>query len=311
VPKDDEGLARSLTRAREALTKRPPGVAPLVQERSPGPAASALGVLAIALFIAAFRTGQNWLLVLAMVLAAAGGLLFASPHARALLGLGGSPAEAQVGLGATVASDALLEPGARVEMGATVGARATVRSGGVIRMGATVAKEAEIGNKAVVSWGATVGARAVIEDGAIVGAGAEVLAGARVPAGMWLKPGSTFGANTSQAVISAPPKRAVEADPRQARVAAVCDRLETELRASPERMREFLGGSATTISSLRGTCEDLARRERELRADADVASLARLQEERAALEKRISAQSDDLIARSLRGALSAIDEQKR
>jgi len=311
VPKDDQGLARSLSRARDALAKRPPGVAPLLEDRSPGQFATALGVLAIALFVAAFKTGQHWLLVLAMVVAAAGGLLFVSPHARALLGFGGSPTQAQVGLGATVASDAVLEPGARVEMGATVGARATVRSGGVVRMGATVAQDAEIGNNAVVSWGATVGPRAVIEDGAIVGAGAEVLAGARVPAGMWLKPGSTFGANTSPAALSAPPKRVVEADPRQARVAAVCDRLETELRASPDRVREFLGGSATTIASLRGTCEDLGRRERELRADADVAALARLQEERAALEKRIAAESDDQIAKSLRGALSAIDEQKR
>src|SRR5207245_6222945 len=115
------------------------------------------------------------------------------------------------------------------------------------------------------------------------------------------------GANTSPVSLSAPPKRVIEADPRQARVAAVCDRLETEVGASPERVRDFLG-SATTIASLRGTCEDLARRERELRADADVAALARLQEERAALEKRISAESDDLIAKSLRGALSAIDE---
>jgi carbonic anhydrase/acetyltransferase-like protein (isoleucine patch superfamily) len=268
-------------------------------------------VLAIVLFAAALKTGHSWLLVLAMAVAAAGGLLFLSPHARALLGFGASTTQAQVGLGATVASDALLEPGARVEMGATVGAGATVRSGGVVRMGATVANDAEIGNSAVVSWGATVGARAVLEEGAIVGAGAEVLAGARVPAGMWLKPGSTFGANTSKAAISAPPKREVEADPRQARVSAVCDRLESELRASPERVREFLGGSATTISSLRGTCEDLARRERELRADADAAALARLQEERGALEKRISGESDEQIRKSLRGALAAIDEQKR
>src|SRR5438105_6511386 len=156
VPKDDQGLARSLSRARDALAKRPPGVAPLMEDRSPGQAATALGVLATALFLAAFKTGQHWLLALAMVVAAAGGLLFVSPHARALLGLGGSSTQAQVGLGATVAADAVLEPGARVEMGATVGARATVRGGGVVRMGATVAKDAEIGNNAVVSWGAMV-----------------------------------------------------------------------------------------------------------------------------------------------------------
>src|SRR5437868_3540901 len=83
VPKDDQGLARSLSRARDALAKRPPGVAPLMEDRSPGQAATALGVLAMALFLAAFKTGQHWLLALAMVVAAAGGLLFVSPHGRA------------------------------------------------------------------------------------------------------------------------------------------------------------------------------------------------------------------------------------
>jgi chromosome segregation ATPase len=91
----------------------------------------------------------------------------------------------------------------------------------------------------------------------------------------------------------------------------VCDRLEAELRASPQRLREFLGGSEATIASLRATCEDLVRRERELRAEADSAALARLEEERAALQTRISTQSDEQIRRSLDGALAAIEEQKR
>ncbi|HET9752324.1 MAG TPA: hypothetical protein VFP52_05165, partial [Myxococcales bacterium] len=59
------------------------------------------------------------------------------------------------------------------------------------------------------------------------------------------------------------------------------------------------------------TCEDLARRERELRTEADPAALARLAEERAALEQRIAGQRDPAAAESLRGALAAIDEQKR
>jgi carbonic anhydrase/acetyltransferase-like protein (isoleucine patch superfamily) len=281
-----------------------------MQERSPGPAATTLGILATVLFVAAFSTGQHWLLVLAMILAAAGGLLFVSPHARALLGLGGSTAQPQVGLGATVAGDAVLEPGARVEMGATVGRHAHIRSGAVVRMGATVAHDAVVERNATVSWGAMVGPRAVIEEGATVGAGADVLGGARLPAGMWLKPGSTYGAKTPRAAVAAP-KQAAEPDPRQARVAAVCDRLEAELRASPERIRQFLGSSETTVRSLRSTCEDLARREREMRADADPAALARLDEERSALQERIDGQPDEQIRKSLSGALAAIDEQKR
>jgi chromosome segregation ATPase len=94
-------------------------------------------------------------------------------------------------------------------------------------------------------------------------------------------------------------------------VGSACDKLEAELRASPERVREFLGGSEETIGGLRRTCQDLARRERELAAEVDAAALARLDEERAGLEKRIATQRDELTANSLRGALAAIDEQKR
>ncbi len=312
--RDDQGLARSLSRAREALEKSA-GVrqVPALREQSPGPVATVLGVAALALFVLAFSTGHHWILVLAVAAAAAGGLLFASPHARALLtGLAGQGAEGQthVGMGATVASSAVLEPGARVEMGATVGARARIREGAVVRMGATVSHDALVDQKAVVSWGATVGAGAAVEEGAIVGAGAQVQKGARVPAGMWLRPGATYGANHAPAaVLDKPP--VARGDPRQARVAAVCDRLDAELRSSPERVRAFLGGSEGTIGSLRRTCEDLARRERDLRAEADPAALARFDEERAALEKRISQEGDEQIAASLRGALAALENHRR
>jgi carbonic anhydrase/acetyltransferase-like protein (isoleucine patch superfamily) len=203
----------------------------------------------------------------------------------------------------------VLEPGARVEMGADVGPRAVVRADAVIRMGASVGADAVIERGAIVSWGATVHKRAVVEEGATVGAGSDVLAGARVPAGMWLRPGSTFGAGSATKTKALRPAAPVpENDPRAARVAVVCGKLEAELRAAPERVREFLGGSADTVASLRGTCEDLARRERELRSEA---SLQGLDEERAALEKRIANERDEQIGRSLRGALAAIDEQKR
>jgi len=310
---DDPGLARSLSRARIALAKTGPAARPLQRAKSPsGPVATQLGVAALALFILAFATGHPWLLWLALAAAAGGGLLFVSARGISSgLGGHGPPGHAQSGMGASVASDTILEPGARVEMGADVGARALVRSDAVVRMGATVGADAVIERGAVVSWGATVSKGAVVEEGAVVGAGSEVLAGARVPAGMWLRPGSTFGGGSNPKAALTRPAPAPEADPRQARVAAVCGKLEGELRAAPERVREFLGGSAETIASLRGTCEDLARRERELRAEASPAALQRLDEERAALEKRIAQAQDEQIRRSLRGALAAIAEEKR
>jgi carbonic anhydrase/acetyltransferase-like protein (isoleucine patch superfamily) len=311
---DEQGLARSLSRARDALARSAgPPTHPALSGRSHGPVSSAFGVLALVLLVTAFMTGHHWMLVLALAAAAAGGILFVSSQARGLLGFDaqGPKEQTHVGMGATVASDAVLEAGARVEMGATVGARAVVRSGAVVKMGATVAADSLLEKGAVVSWGAMVDAGAVIQEGAIVGAGSHVQKGARVPPGMWLRPGATYGASAGLLPALGSRAKAAESDPRQARAAAVCDRLDAELRASPERVRAFLGGSAETLGSLRRTCEDLARREREIRVEADAAALGRLSEERAALEKRTAAEKDPLIGQSLRGALAAIDEQRR
>src|SRR5439155_15909317 len=92
------------------------------------------------------------------------------------------------------------------------------------------------------------------------------------------------------------------------RAAAICDRLEQELRASPEHVRAFLGTSQETLASLRRTCEDLATREQAMREEAN---LTRLDEERAALEKRLAAESDPGLKQSLTGAIAAIEELKR
>jgi carbonic anhydrase/acetyltransferase-like protein (isoleucine patch superfamily) len=315
----ERDLTRSLTRARTALarTGSSAGGETVRGKSAAGPVAAQLGVGALVLFVLAFALGQPWLLWLALAAAAGGTIALASGPARGFLGglAGyGSPERAQVGMGATVASDAVLDPGARIEMGADVGTRAVVRGGAVVRMGASVGEDAVLERRAIVSWGASVHKGAVVEEGAIVGAGSDVLAGARVPAGMWVRPGSTFGAgstSTATASLPAAPARAAESDPRQARVAEVCGKLESELRAAPELVRDFLGGSAETVASLRATCEDLARRERELRAEASPAALQRLEEERAALEKRIAQQQDEQIRLSLSGALAAIDDQKR
>jgi hypothetical protein len=91
----------------------------------------------------------------------------------------------------------------------------------------------------------------------------------------------------------------------------VCDKLEAELHASPEHVRAFLGGSDQAIVSLRRTCEDLSRRERAMREEADPQAMARLEEERTALQKRIGEESDPQLRKSLEGAAGAIDDLKR
>jgi UDP-3-O-[3-hydroxymyristoyl] glucosamine N-acyltransferase len=159
VPKNSQELTRSLDRARGALAKaRRTDGALEARKTAPGPAATSLGALAVALTALAFATGQHWLLYVAVAAAAAGGLIFVGRQVRGPLG--GSAGHAQVGMGATVAADAVLEPGARVEMGASVGAGAVVRSDAVVRMGANVGARAVIERGALVSWGASVFAEA-------------------------------------------------------------------------------------------------------------------------------------------------------
>ena len=298
-------LQRSLSRTRDALEKTRTR-RPLPKKVQPGPVATQLGVLAIVLLVVAITTRHPWLIAVALIAAAAGGALFVAPNLRELLQ--GGPG---VGMGATVAQDAVLEEGASVEMGATVGRRAVIRSRAVVRMGATVGEGAVLEKDAIVSWGATVQSGARVFERAIVGAGSEVLKGAQVPAGMWLKPGTTYGG--AQRALEPRPQAALPAavSPRDARVAAACDKLADELRASPERVREFLGGSEETVAALRRTCDDLARRERELREESEPGALQRLAEERDTLEKRLGAERDEQIRGSLAGAISAIDDQKR
>ena len=243
---EERGLARSLDRTRRALAKRSgTSPAPGGRRSTSGPLAQSFAVAAIVLFILYFKLGLPWLLWLALALAAGGGLLFLAPQAVPFLGPLGlfdtDGGGVQIGMGASVASDAVLEPGARVEMGADVGPRAVVRADALVRMGASVGADAVIERGAVVSWGASVQKGAVVEAGATVGAGSDVLAGARVPAGMWLRPGSTFGGKSAQkSEALRPPPPVPDSDPRQARVTAVCGKLEVELRAAPERVREFL-----------------------------------------------------------------------
>jgi carbonic anhydrase/acetyltransferase-like protein (isoleucine patch superfamily) len=294
--------------------------------------ASGLGGAGLLLILLGIVTGRWMLTALGLVLAAAGGLLFATsaesplmaklqtlvPQAQPGIGMGATVADgavvepgASVEMGASVGKGAVVESGAVVRMGASIGKGAVVKSGAVVRMGASVSRGATVESGAVVSWGATVGADSVVGEKAIVGAGADLRPGARLPPGTWLRPGASYGARSDPAVAARPAELPAPPDPRKHRVAAACDKLEAELRAAPSRVRAFLGGSGEVVASLRRTCDDLAARERALRAEAEPEALARLDEERAALQRRIEAEKDGQIRGSLQGAVAAIDEQKK
>jgi hypothetical protein len=109
------------------------------------------------------------------------------------------------------------------------------------------------------------------------------------------------------AAAPAPPP----ADPRDTRIDQLCDRLQTELKASPENVRAFLGGRPEeTVETLRRTCHDLLRRERGLRAEASPAERERLDREHATLAARIRDETDDVVKGRLLSALAAIEEQR-
>ena len=310
-----QALARSLPAS--AAAPAPAELRARVRTARRGGAAGLLGLSALFVTMA-IVTGHFWLLVPASVFAIAAGMLLMRRLGDALLSnlptgmVPRDPTRAHIGMGASIAEDAVVEPGASVEMGATVGAGAVIKRGAVVRMGATVSANAVLEEGAVVSWGATVMRDAVVGERASVGAGATVAKGAHVPAETSMMPGVTYTAGSESARPSTIASRAAgrESDPRDARVDAACDRLDAELRDAPEQVKAHLGASAETVNALRRTCRDLLRRERALRAEASPESLTRLDQEKDVLVQRLAGETDEVIRRSLTGAVAAIAEQK-
>jgi carbonic anhydrase/acetyltransferase-like protein (isoleucine patch superfamily) len=305
-------LERSLVRMQAALARASgvsltaPGMRPSPPSGWWGGGLLGLSAGAIALLVA---TGALGFFPLAMFTGIAGGLMLAMrPRLRP-----GAPAH--IGMGATIASSAVVEPGAMVQMGATVRAGATIRSGAVVGMGSTVGANAVIEENAVVGWGSTVKAGAVVGANASLGWGATVGKGVQVPPGMRLRFGATVSAGWLKELLPGIPASATglvsRRDPAEARAAAACDRLASELRDAPAHVRGFIGATEETVATLRRACEELFRRERVLRAELDPAALGRLEQDRRALEERLGTETDARTRNSLSGALAALDEQRR
>lgn len=312
----DVPLERSLTRMRAALAT----AAQLEDGPSPArfPVVARWGALLTALsasclFVLAETGASAVLLPMVVAFGVSGGMLLKRGLTQGRKPAYGAPA--RIGMGATVSSTAVVEPGAVIEMGATVRSGAAIRSGALVGMGATVGANAIIESGAVVSWGATVRAGAVVGPNAIVGWGATVGKGVQVPAGMRLRAGATVSAGWLRehlpGLLPAPVVSPAARDSAEARTAAACDRLASELRSAPEHVRSFLGASEATVVTLRRTCEDLFRREQALRAEVDPVALGRLDEEKKALDARLATETDERLRHSLNGALLAIEEQRR
>lgn len=313
-PNDLESLQRRLERVVAAWSPPPP----LVQGARPRPLLENVRRMAwgaaAGLGLGAAASNHLAMLVPAAVLAVVAGALSISGVRSALvenLPAGVGPRDStrpKLGMGASVATGAIVEPGATVEMGASVGRGAVIRRGAVVRMGASVGAGAVLEENAVVGWGASVGRNGRVGRDAVVGAGSSVADDAAVPERMRLAPGTSWAQRAQVPAAEAP---SAPVDPRVARVEAACARIEAELAQASPGMRERLGGSAQTAAALRQTCGQLLERERLLRAESSPESVHFLEQEKAVLQKRIDAASDEAVRRSLHSAVAAIEEQLR
>lgn len=123
--------------------------------------------------------------------------------------------------------------------------------------------------------------------------------------------GASREASAPSAPLPSPSGPPASAHPRLARVDAVCDKLLAELRAAPEVLREVVHAPERTVQALREGCHELVRREDELRALVTPEEVRRLEVERERLAARQAAEADAVVRERLRGALEALDEQRR
>ncbi|MBU8898624.1 hypothetical protein KRR26_23725 [Corallococcus sp. M34] len=325
-PIDPVERERRLARLAAALNREQASPPPAQQDSGPNvPVIAGCVTLAVGLITVAISTGDWAWVIPALILGVFAGIAALGRSSNLITSnlpaglVPTDPTQARIGMGAEVAEDAVVEPGATVEMGATIGPGAVIRSGAVVRMGSTVLDGALVEEGAIVSWGSTVHEDAVVGRGSVVGAGSTVTEGAHVPPGQHLMPGSTWATRTSPPAMSSssPPPRATEptrgaeVDPRQVRLDGICDRLEAELRQSSPDLRAAMGVSESTVTALRQMCHRVLSREKLLRAEAAPETMSLLEQEKAELERKRDAASDAAVQRSLGSAVQAISEQQR
>jgi len=116
--------------------------------------------------------------------------------------------------------------------------------------------------------------------------------------------------SAAQARDAVPQAQRPEADPRIARVDALCDKLLAELREGSRVVREVVQRPEETVQGLRQACHGLVDRERALREILSPEDEARLSRERETLAARVSAEKDAVVRQRLGEALAALDRQR-
>ncbi|MGE5048092.1 MAG: hypothetical protein ACM3PC_05965 [Deltaproteobacteria bacterium] len=125
--------------------------------------------------------------------------------------------------------------------------------------------------------------------------------------------GRGFGGGAQQPFPAPGPQArgaTAQQDPRDVRVDAICDRILLELKTAPESVKDIFIKPEETVASLRATCRDLTRRERELRKFLSPQEDERLLRERDALQKRVEVEVDEVTRMRLASALAALDAQR-
>lgn len=105
--------------------------------------------------------------------------------------------------------------------------------------------------------------------------------------------------------------RSEPADPRTAKVDALCDALLAELRGGPRTLQEVVRNPEAVVNGVRNACHDLVRRELALRSAVNAEADARLTAEREELSARIASAKDEVVRQRLGAALAALDLQMK
>ncbi len=89
----------------------------------------------------------------------------------------------------------------------------------------------------------------------------------------------------------------------------LCDRLLSDLKASPEAVRAFVVNPEQTIESLRSTCHALAARRQQLAGERALERITDVERQKRDLTLRRDAAGDEMARQKLTGALGSLDAQ--